>query len=103
MAKFYFSSHEPEHCYPKQYHLDFMKENRIKEMTVFEAKAEIGSDMFFCKELMEVGAKGEGDGCGKMCQHYKPRNGKSGRCIHSGHVYEQTDKSITLKVELEDE
>lgn len=103
MAKFYFSPHEEETCYHKQYYLDYMKQNRIKEMTVFEAKAEIGSDMFFCKELLEVGMKGEGDGCGKMCEHYKPRNGKSGRCKHSGFVYEQTEKSITLKVKLDDE
>lgn len=107
MAKYYFSQHEPEYCYKKDYHLQYMKDNQINEMLVFEAKREIGSDMFFCKEVMEVGVKGEGDGCGNMCEHYKPRNGKSGRCKHSGYVYEQTEKSVILKIkmynELEDE
>ena len=102
MAKLYFSEHQDESCFTKDYHLQYMKDNHIEEMKVFEAKAEIGSDMFYCKEVMEVGDKSAG-GCGKMCEHYKPRNGKSGRCKHSGHVYEQTEKSITLKVKLDNE
>lgn len=100
MTGYYFQEHD-ERCYPKQYHLDYMQENRIKEMTVFEAKRETGTGMFYCKEYDEVGEVGED--CGKMCPHYKPLNGKSGRCKHSGFLYEQTEKSITLKIDLKDE
>ena len=65
-------------------------------MEVFEAKREVGSDYFFCTELDEVGEVGQG--CGKFCYHYKPRNGKNGRCKHSGSVFEQTEKTKILKL-----
>jgi hypothetical protein len=35
-----------------------------------------------------------------MCEHYTPRNHKSGICKHHGRVYEATDKKQTLRVEL---
>lgn len=94
--KYYFNGND-ENCYPKQYHLDYMKENEIKEMKVFVAKVERGIGVFFCTEFSEIGDANNGT-CGKMCEHYKPRNGKKGICKNYGYVYENTEKSITLKL-----
>jgi len=95
MAKYYFGGHNDESCYSLQYHLEYMAENGIEEMIVFEAKIERGSGYFFCKHFFETGETREI--CGKLCELYKPRNGKSGICRHYGYVYEQTDKSKLLK------
>ena len=89
MTKKYFQK-DDESCYSLQYHIDYMKENNITELEVFEAKAEFGTGYFYCKEFFDVGEVGEG--CGKECKSYSPMNGKTGRCRHSGYVYEQTDK-----------
>jgi hypothetical protein len=78
------------------YHLEYMKDNEINEMVVFEARRETGTGYFYCREYMEVGEVGES--CGKFCAHYKPLNGKNGRCKHYGYVYEQTEKSKLLKL-----
>jgi len=93
--KLYFQKDE-EMAYSLQYHLDYMKENDIKEMEVFEAKIEYVKGFFFCKEFGSMGEVGEG--CGKICIEYSPRNGKSGRCKHSGHLY-SPGKSKILKIE----
>ena len=93
MEKYYFQK-DAEMCYTLQYHLDFMKENEIKEMEVFEAEIERGTGFFYCREFMQIGEIGEG--CGKSCDKYSPRNGKSGICKHSGNVYEQTEKKKVL-------
>lgn len=91
--KYYFENGS-EYCYSKKIHLEEMRENLEHTREVFEAKREVGTDYFFCKEFGEVGEVGVG--CGKQCNSYKARNGKNGRCIHSGHCYEQTDKRIIL-------
>ena len=95
MSKYYFE-HNAEYCYSKERHLEQMKENGEHTREVFEAKRETGQDYFFCKEFGEVGMVGES--CGKQCSEYKPRNGKNGRCVHSGYCYEQTEKRIILKL-----
>lgn len=93
---YYFKKND-ENCYTKEYHLDFMRDNGLRKMEVFEAKAETGTGYFFCKEFQETGESYQ-ETCGKICGKYSPRNGKNGRCRHSGFVYEKTDKSIILKV-----
>jgi len=93
---YYFSKHS-EGCYKWGYFLDYMRENNIKEMTVFEAKRELHTGYFFCKYYLEVGTVGES--CGKnWCENYEPNNGKNGRCRHYGYVYEQTDVKKTLRL-----
>jgi len=86
MAKFYFQK-DDESCYDLQYHIDYMIEHGIQEMEVFEAVPEFGTGYFFCKHFSEVGLSGE-ETCGSHCEAYKPRNGKNGRCVHHGYVYE---------------
>lgn len=88
MSKYYFQSGD-ESCYPLAYHRQCMDDWGLQELTVFEAKVERGTGYFFCKEFSDVGEVGEG--CGKGCSKYTPRNGKNGICKHYGNVYEQTD------------
>lgn len=94
MAKYYFKN-DNEMCYTLDYHLQYMAENDIKEMEVFEAEMDIKSGYFYCSELMEVGEVGEG--CGKECHLYNPRNGKNGRCRFSKNCY-SPGKSKILKL-----
>lgn len=96
MAKLYFNSFEPIVCYPKSYHIDYMLMENLPEITLTEAKREVGASMFFCRHHHEVGDKSEG-GCGKICMEYAPKNGKSGCCKHCAPVYSPTDKKITIK------
>jgi len=91
--KYYFQKYDSA-CYTLDYHKDFMKFNNIKTLELFEAKRITDTDYFFCKEFQEIG---EVNGtCGKMCDKYKPNNGKSGRCKSYGFTYEQTEKKIIL-------
>jgi len=92
MAKYYFSE-DGEYCYPLSYWKEYLKENNLPEIKLFEAEADHGTGYFFCKEFMEVGETG---GCGKQCEGYVPNNGKNGRCKHYGYVYSQKDKFIIL-------
>jgi len=84
--KKYYSEHNDEYCYP----LDYFEKGKI----VFEAKIIRNVDMFYCTLVYEVGEKGS---CGKSCEGYEPRNGKSGICKHNFPVYEKTGKKIIVK------
>jgi len=77
--------------------VDYMIEHGLCEMDLWLAKREIKSSYFFCKHFGEVGNKTEGV-CGKSCEGYKPRNGKSGVCFHYGYTYEQTNECFTVKI-----
>ena len=95
--KYYFDAteNEPEHCHTMKWHENDMREQGISERVLIEAKPSFGTGYFYCTEYDDVGEVGQG--CGKECKAYKPRNGKNGRCRFSHHLYEQTDKRITIK------
>ena len=95
--RFYFRQNY-DICCTIESHLQYMLENKIEEIDIFLAKRETDSGYFFCKHFNKVGEKSYG-GCGKMCQTYQPRNGKSGACKLIGYVYEKTDKCFSLKVD----
>jgi len=96
MSKCYFRADE-ETCETIEGHQEYMKENGLKELEVFEAKRETGTEYFFCLHHLEVGVSGES--CGKnWCENYIPNNGKNGRCKHYGYVYENTGKKRILKI-----
>ena len=98
MGKNYFRKDE-DVCYDVEIHLDYMEQNNISEMEIFEAKREKGTGYFFCQWHQEVGTVG--DSCGKLeCSDYTPNNGKSGRCKHYGYVYENTGVKRILQLEL---
>ena len=97
MAKLYFCSNDyDEACYS----LDYFQEqlgNGLTELIIYPAKMVTDSEYFYCAEFQEVGEVGEG--CGKMCDKYEPRNGKNGRCRHARNCYEPImDKPITLSL-----
>ena len=84
-----------EYAYNLKYILAKMKEDGITELKVFKAEREIGTDYFFCRAIDEVGLKyPKGDGCGRWCPDYIPRNGKNGCCKHRGFCYEKGDEFI---------
>jgi len=87
--KTYFSDIDDEFSHSKIWLLERMKEREITELKVNEAKRVIGSDFYFCKIYDTVGERcGDFNDCGKMCDDYEPRNGKSGCCKHRGFCYE---------------
>lgn len=92
--KLYFQENE-ENCAPLSWHRQFMKEEALTELKLFEAKVEYGTGFMFCTKDGECGRVGD---CGRVCDNYQPRNGKNGRCRFSGHVYESTDKIKILKL-----
>lgn len=100
MSKYFFRKSEDwdfaEMCYTLQYHKDYMREHDIKEMQVYEAKRETSNLYFYCNHFGEIGESN--DTCGKGCDLYKPRNGKSGVCIHHRNCYEQTSIVKTLRI-----
>jgi len=95
-TRFFFRDYD-DTCYTLQSQIDYMIENGITEMDLYLAERETNSSYFFCKHFGECGDKSD-DGCGKLCDGYKPRNGKSGVCQHYGYTYEQTDRCFTLKL-----
>lgn len=92
MSKFYFYNEDDEFTTDLEGVKDMMADDKLKEREVFEAKRMTGEGIFWCKVHYEVGEVGEG--CGKSCDEYKPRNGKSGRCVHSGYCYTPAKKVL---------
>ena len=96
--KYYFSKDydDGERCYTLQFFRDYMKENNLLTLELIEAKIETGTNYFYCLEFGEVGETGEG--CGKICRMYAPRNGKNGRCRHHANCYIPTKNILTFKI-----
>ena len=87
--KYYFCYQiNDERAFTIDYFIDEMKEQELKELTLFSAVRETNTPYFFCKAIGEVSSKPpEGEPCGKICCDYKPRNGKSGICKNLGFCY----------------
>ena len=94
MTKFYFNEHDREHAYELDHHYQFMEDEGLTEMKVFEANRETGNEFFFCKHFRKVGVRGNCQGC----EAYQPRNGKSGICRHWDYTYEKSDNKKVLKL-----
>lgn len=95
-TRFFFRDDDCD-CYTLKSQIDYMIANGLTEMDLWLAERELNAPYFFCKHFQECGDKSEGN-CGKLCDAYKPRNGKSGVCQHYGYTYEQTDRCFTLKL-----
>ncbi len=96
ITRFFFRD-DDDTCYTLQSQIDYMIDNFINEMDLWLAERETNVPYFFCKHFGECGDKSE-SGCGKLCEGYNPRNGKSGVCKHYGYTYEKTDRCFTLKI-----
>lgn len=73
-----------------------MREEGLSEMEVEVALLDIGGDFAVCKKIKEFIERHDGM-CGKECSHYKPRNGKSGCCVHQVNGYQSGEKA-TIKL-----
>lgn len=92
----FFDSKDAECCYPLIHHISHrIIEQGFKEMTLFLAEPVNSADFFFCRNYGMTGEKGS---CGRMCEGYQPRNGKSGVCKHFGRMYENTGKEFKVEV-----
>jgi hypothetical protein len=94
-TKYYFSIGEEENCYTLDYHLDSAKDKELTEIELYEAIPYKDPNYFWCSEVGEVGEKGE---CGKMCDYYKPKNGKNGICQSYGIYLYETGNKIKFNV-----
>jgi len=81
-------------CYPIARHLDQMEENAQAERKLYRARPEVGSSIRYCTEFGEHVERGEG--CGRQCDSYEPRNGKNGLCRHSAHCYDADRKDVLV-------
>ena len=95
--KLYFEASDDEQCYTLKWHKQLMKEYGIDRIELRLARRVTGEGFFYCKHFFEVGISG--DNCGIQCEEYSPRNGKNGRCRHSGYCYEPTEikKVLTMR------
>jgi hypothetical protein len=95
--KYYFCGEllDVDSIYLLEYILEEMEEQEVDSVVITEAVRNTGEGFFYCKKYNEVGMTGD-FGCGKLCEFYKPRNGKSGICKHWGYTYEEGDKSYRL-------
>ena len=98
MSKFYFSKLDDERCYALRDIIEDANNQGLDEIEVTEAERVTGRGFFYCRKFKEVGDVG--GICGKQCSEYSPRNGKNGRCRHSGYCYEPTDKKRIIKIKL---
>lgn len=91
----FFKLEDDEMCYSIEHFQDIMRDNGLTEMEVF--KAVIHSDRFYfwCKSFREFIERH--DICGKDCDFYSPRNGKSGCCVHQVNGYQAGEK-VTIKL-----
>ena len=96
MKKHYFENEDSEMAFTKEYFIGEMKENELPEMKLMEAIPSKDKDYFYCYFAMEVAEKEE-DTCGKWCDGYEPRNGKSGVCKNKRRTSEW-GRSLIMKV-----
>ena len=101
--KYYQNNKNDEVCYPLSY---WQRDafNEQKPIIVEEMKYDTSESMKWCQEEQEFMNKGD-DVCGKSCDSYSPRNGKSGYCRNARHTLIGTGKFIKVmpdgKVERE--
>jgi hypothetical protein len=81
-------------AYPAALHRDEILGSEVAERRLYRARPEKGSSYFYCREHGEVGKKGEG--CGRLCDSYEPRNGKNGRCRFSAPCYEAVTNEVLV-------
>jgi len=96
--KLYFLGKDDEMCFTLQYHLDNAKSYGLTEVELFEAIPDKSKEYFWCKSFDEV-TMSEDNMCGKHCDDYAPRNGKSGICKFKSHCHTWGEK-IKFKVPL---
>lgn len=87
----YFLDEDSETCHTLEYHLENAKSDELKEIELFEAVPDPSKDYFWCRADSSV-CMSDDNPCGKSCEDYDPRNGKSGICKHKTHCYTWSNK-----------
>lgn len=95
-TKLYFRHKDDEHCFNKEFHFEKGKLNGQQTVVLYEAVPEKLDGVFFCRATEVVGE--DDGGCGKLCEFYDPRNGKSGMCRHKDKTTYSPGKEVTFKV-----
>ncbi len=96
--KYYFQSQSDEICYTLDYHLANAKDEGLAEIELIKAIPEKVGGMFWCKAVDECAEDGC---CGKMCDEYEPKNGKSGMCKYRCNTFYGHGKKITISLKQE--
>ena len=97
--KYYFKNSDSEICYDLNYYMNYMRNNNLNEIDVFEAiPTIIGHGIFWCKEHAFCGDDSR-EFCGiNNCNEYKPKNKISGACMHHTHWLFEHGNKIILKL-----
>ena len=90
--KYFYDEHEP-FCVDLDEIRERMMDDGLTEKEVYKAERSVGEGFFWCSKYGEAGESSD-SGCGEGCKDYEPRNGKNGRCKHSGHCYNYGDKIL---------
>ena len=88
--KFYFETADSELCYT----LAYFKEYGLPEMELYEAIPSRVSGEGWCNEYECILEKGD---CGRFCDSYSPKNGKSGMCRHKSNKMFEHGEKVTIK------
>lgn len=95
LISLFFDHEESEICHGLRYFMDQLIEDDFNHsIDLYKAKRINGIDQFYCSAFNSPGDKGH---CGAECEKYKPRNGKSGICVHNRPLYEATEKVTLLQ------
>ena len=95
-----YSKGEDERCYSIKSLIKDMKSDGLEKIEIEEVSRDYHSGISYCKKDHEFYEKGYEDyPCGKKCDNYLPRNGKSGCCKHSRFTYSGFGKYFTLHVD----
>ncbi len=94
-SKFYYRSEFDEMCYTLDYHLSDAKDEGLTEIELFEAIPETVGGMFWCRAVQECTEEGY---CGKECEEYEPKNGKSGMCRHKSKTFYGRGQKVAFRV-----
>lgn len=95
--KYYFLDADDEYCYSYESLKQIYSKDSVE---VYEAIPIKIDDFFYCKFHKEIGSRYDiWDRCGKVCNGYNPRNGKSGCCkYYSNKLFEHGNK-ITINLQ----
>lgn len=94
-CKFYFRTEDDQWCYSLKEHLADAKDEGLTEIELFEAVPENVDGMFLCRAVDEYAEEGY---CGKLCEKYAPKNGKSGMCKHKCNKFYAHGEKAVFKV-----
>jgi hypothetical protein len=89
-----------DHVVTKDHIYELMEEEEVEQVSAYIAIRLSMKWHFHCNWSDEPSYSDEGI-CGKHCEGYKPRNGKTGLCLHKRHSFQPgRELTITLPKEI---